>query len=55
MAIEPKILEILACPKCKGPVKQDSAQGGLVCESCRLRYPVRNGIPVMLSDEAEKI
>lgn len=46
------LLDILACPKCKAPVRQED--DALQCTNidCRLRYPVRNGIPVMLIDEA---
>lgn len=46
---------ILACPQCKGEVVFQDDEVGLVCDSCRLVYPVRDGIPVMLVDEAEKI
>lgn len=50
--IDPKLLEILACPVCKTDVK---AQGErLVCVQCGRRYPIRDGIPVMLIDEAEE-
>ena len=52
--IDKELLEILACPKCKAPVKEEGAK--LICTNaqCGLRYPVRDGIPVMLIDEAEK-
>lgn len=52
--IERALLDILACPKCKTAVKPES--GRLVCRdaACGLRYPVSNGIPIMLVDEAEK-
>lgn len=56
MPIDPELLEILACPKCKEPVTEQAKDGEefLVCtaEECRLAYPVRDGIPVMLIDEA---
>ncbi len=55
MPIDPDFLKILACPKCKGGIQQDSKNEALICPHCAVRYPVRNGIPVMLSDEAEKI
>ncbi|MDD3294071.1 MAG: Trm112 family protein [Geobacteraceae bacterium] len=48
-----ELLEILACPICKGPLRTD--ESSLVCETCRLRYPVRDGIPVLLAEEAERI
>lgn len=53
--LDQDLLKILACPKCKGGVKLDTEQNGLLCLTCRLRYEVRNGIPVMLIDEAMKI
>jgi uncharacterized protein len=51
--IRKDLLDILACPKCKAPVKQDG--GCIVCTSaaCGLRYPIRDGIPIMLIEEAE--
>lgn len=52
MAINKELLEILACPKCKGDIKLTEKQDGLLCEKCRLIYPIRDGIPVMLIDEA---
>ena len=55
MAISNDLLEILACPKCKGDIRLNEAGNGLVCDSCKLCYPVRDDIPVMLIDEAEKI
>jgi hypothetical protein len=53
--ISNELLEILACPKCKGPVVLTPEKDGLVCSSCRLLYEIRDGIPVMLIDEAKKI
>ena len=53
MAIRPELLEILACPKCKQPVELDEEGQSILCLPCRLRYPVRDDIPVMLIDEAE--
>ncbi len=55
MAIDQELLEILACPKCKGEVKLTEEGDGLVCEACKLKYPIKDDIPVMLIDEAEKI
>lgn len=51
MAIDPELLQILACPVDKAPVRQEGDR--LVCERCRRRYPIREGIPVMLEEEAE--
>ena len=56
--INKELLEILACPQCKGPVKmknQDGNQDGLVCEKCMLLYEIRDDIPIMLIDQAKKI
>lgn len=52
--IDKELLEILCCPACKGDLKEDGDK--LICQNsaCGLRYPVRDGIPVMLIDEAEK-
>lgn len=49
------LLDILACPKCKGEVKLTDNEDGLVCDACRLLYEIRDGIPVMLIDEAKKL
>jgi uncharacterized protein YbaR (Trm112 family) len=48
-----ELLEILACPVCKTPVHLDAAAERIVCDSCGRRYPIRDGIPVMLVEEAE--
>ncbi|MBW2484726.1 MAG: Trm112 family protein [Deltaproteobacteria bacterium] len=53
--ISKELLEILACPKCKGPVTLTEKNDGLVCNSCRLLYEIRDDIPVMLVDEAQKL
>jgi len=52
--IDQELLKILACPACKSPVKLDGER--IICQSasCGLRFPVRDGIPVMLIDEAER-
>ena len=49
--IDERLLEILACPACKGPVEVQ--EDYIVCQQCGLRYPVRDGIPIMLVEEAE--
>ncbi len=51
--IEQSLLEILACPQCKEAIHQDEKNFVLICDNCRLKFPVRDGIPVMLIDEAE--
>ena len=54
--IEPTLLEILACPNCHAPLREDVDAGELVCTdaACGLAYPVRDHIPVLLIDEARK-
>ena len=54
MAIDKDLLEILACPNDRGEVEYHEAESVIVCTKCGYRYPVRDGIPVMLIDEAEK-
>ncbi len=54
MAIDKSLLDILACPKCKGDV-QYVEEKGIICKQCNLLYPVRDGIPVMLIDEAIRL
>jgi uncharacterized protein YbaR (Trm112 family) len=54
MPLDERLLDILACPKCKGDLEYDSADKKLICGQCRLKYRVENDIPVMLIDEAEK-
>lgn len=53
--MDPKLLEILVCPVCKGPLEHRKAEKELVCKPCRLAYEIRDGIPVMLADEAREI
>ncbi len=55
MAVNDELLAILCCPKCKGDVRLNSKQDGLICDSCKLLYPIRDDIPVMLIDEAISI
>ncbi|MFH0779153.1 MAG: Trm112 family protein [Candidatus Eisenbacteria bacterium] len=50
-----ELLRVLACPKCKGDLEYDREKEKLVCRACRLRYDIRDGIPIMLIDEAEKL
>lgn len=53
--VDPKLLEILVCPLSKGPLTYDRARGELVSERAGLAYPIRDGIPIMLVDEARSI
>lgn len=55
MNLSEQLLEILACPKCKGPIRLEGDRTGIICDACRLRYPVRDEIPVMLIDEARSL
>ncbi len=55
MALAPELLRILACPQCKGPVEPSQDQAWLVCRACRIKYEVRDDIPVMLVDEAQPL
>jgi len=55
MSLSPQLLEILVCPKCKGQLDYRERESALVCPACRLSYPIRDDIPVMLIDEAKPI
>lgn len=55
MAISQDLLAILACPKCKGDVHLNTSGDGLICEACRLMYPIKDDIPIMLIDGAVKL
>lgn len=55
MTISKDLLDILACPKCKGSITLNETEDGLVCNSCKLLYEIRDGIPIMLIDEAKPI
>lgn len=52
MAVNQKLLDILVCPKCKGDLVLTENQDGLICNSCRLKYAIKDDIPIMLIDEA---
>ena len=55
MTVRKELLDILACPKCKGDIKMNESEDGLICDGCKLLYRIKDGIPVMLIDEAENI
>ncbi len=55
MAISKELLEILACPQCKGEVTLTGAGDGLECRQCKLLYPIKDDIPIMLIDEARRL
>ena len=52
MSVSPELLAILVCPKCKGDLEYREAESALDCHACQLRYEIREGIPIMLIDEA---
>ena len=53
--VDPKLLEILVCPLTKGPLRYDRAAQELISEQAKLAYPIRDGIPIMLVDEAREL
>ena len=53
MAISQQLLEIIACPKCKGHLDLQDDQSGFICPSCRLFYRIEDDIPIMLIEEAQ--
>ena len=55
MTIDKELLDILACPKCKGDIYLTEKGDGLICDQCKLKYEIKDDIPVMLIDEAIKI
>ncbi len=52
--VDEKLLEILACPKCKGKLEYDKDNDALLCNACRLKYKIIDDIPNMIIDQAEK-
>ena len=55
MSVDPKLLEILVCPLTKGPLRYDEEHQELISEQAGLAYPIRDGIPIMLIDEARRL
>ena len=55
MAVKKELLDILACPKCKGDIHLNEKEDGLVCDACKLLYEIRDDIPIMLIDEARPL
>ena len=53
--VDPKLLEILVCPVTKGPLEFDASKQELVSRSAKLAYPIRDGIPIMLPEEARRL
>lgn len=54
MTLDARLLEILVCPSCRAAVAEADDGTALVCSGCGFRYPIRDGIPIMLIDEADK-
>ena len=55
MAISKELLDILACPKCKGDIYLNETGDGLICDTCKLLYEIKDDIPIMLIDQAKPI
>ncbi len=55
MTLSKELLEILACPKCKGDIMLNDKEDALICDKCKLSYEIREDIPIMLIDEAKPI
>jgi uncharacterized protein len=55
MTISKDLLDILACPKCKGSIHLNETEDGLICEHCQLLYEIRDDIPIMLIEEAKPL
>jgi uncharacterized protein YbaR (Trm112 family) len=53
--MDKRLLDILVCPVCKGPLVYKKAEQELICKACRLAYPIRDDIPVMLEEEARSL
>ena len=53
--LDKELLDILACPKCKGELEYDQKNQKLLCHTCKLKYAIEDDIPIMLIDEAEKM
>lgn len=55
MALSKELLDILACPKCKGDIHLNESQDGLICNRCNLMYEIKDDIPIMLIDKAKLV
>ncbi len=55
MPISKELLEILACPQCKGEIRLNETGDGLICDKCRLLYEIKDDIPIMLVEEAKPL
>ncbi len=55
MAVSKELLEIIACPKCRGELKLSEDEKFLICEKCKIKYPIEDDIPILLVDEAKPL
>jgi uncharacterized protein YbaR (Trm112 family) len=55
MSIDQHLLELLVCPQCKGDIRLNAKEDGLICDACQLLYEIRDDIPIMLIEEAKPI
>ncbi|MCM8833373.1 MAG: Trm112 family protein [Candidatus Omnitrophica bacterium] len=55
MSLSKELIEILACPKCKQSIEVSTDEKWIICKFCKLKYPIKDDIPVMLIDEAESL
>ena len=55
MTLSKELLDILACPQCKGEIHLTDTEDGLICDRCKLMYEIRDDIPIMLIDEAKAL
>jgi uncharacterized protein YbaR (Trm112 family) len=55
MSLDPKLLEIIACPKCKGHLELKADGSALTCQACRLAYPVVDDIPNLIAEDAQPL
>ncbi len=55
MTISQELLNIMACPKCKGDIHLNEQEDGLICDNCKLLYEIRDDIPIMLIEEAKPL
>jgi uncharacterized protein len=54
-AVDPRLLEVLVCPRTKTPLRYDRERQELISDAAKLAYPIRNGVPIMLPDEARSL
>lgn len=53
--VDPRLLEVLVCPVTRGPLEYDRAKGELISRAAKLAYPIRDGVPIMLPEEAREL